>query len=73
MAKQRKLVVIPIGVKGANLTKLSAFSSRSAKSLAGLKFREFFEWLSASMARVSSSASTSAEINIPSTDGWDSV
>lgn len=73
MSKQRKLVVIPIGVKGANLTKLSAFSSRPAKSLAGLKFREFFEWLSASMARVSSSASTSAAIDIPATDGWDSV
>jgi uncharacterized protein YegL len=73
MAKQRKLVVISIGVKDANLAKLSAFSSRPAKLLAGLKFREFFEWLSQSMTRVSSSASTSATVNLPSTDGWDSV
>lgn len=45
MANQSKLVVIPVGVKGANLTKLSAFSksNRPAKSLDGLKFREFFQ------------------------------
>jgi uncharacterized protein YegL len=73
MAKQRKLVVMPVGVKGANTTKLSAFSTRPAKSLEGLKFREFFEWLSASMTRVSSSASTSSAVNLPSTDGWDSI
>lgn len=73
MAKQRKLVVIPVGVQGADMTKLSAFSSRPAKSLSGLKFREFFEWLSASMTRVSSSASTSSSVELPSTGGWDSI
>ncbi len=75
MANQGKLVVIPVGVKGANLTKLSAFSksNRPAKSLDSLKFREFFLWLSASMARVSCSASTSSAVKLPSTDGWDSI
>lgn len=73
MANQRKLVVIPVGVKGANMTKLSMFSNRPAKSLSGLKFREFFEWLSASMTRVSSSASTSSSVQLPSTSGWDSI
>ncbi len=73
LSEQRRLVVIPIGVQGANLSVLSQFSSRPAKQLSGLKFREFFEWLSASMSRVSSSNSTSASVSLPKTDSWDSV
>jgi uncharacterized protein YegL len=73
MANNRKLVVMPIGVSGADLNKLSQFSNRPAKALAGLKFREFFAWLSASMARVSSSASTSSQVNLPPTGSWDSI
>ena len=59
LSEQRKLVVLPIGVDGADLNILGQFSSRGAKKLQGLKFNEFFEWLSASMSRVSASASTS--------------
>jgi len=73
MANDRKLVVMPVGVSGADLTILSQFSNRPAKALAGLKFKEFFTWLSASMARVSVSGSTTATVNLPSTDGWDSI
>ncbi|MDR1831211.1 MAG: VWA domain-containing protein [Fusobacteriaceae bacterium] len=73
MSAARKLVSLPVGVSSADLDVLSRFSSRPAKRLSGLKFREFFEWLSASMARVSSSASTTAQINLPPTDGWDSI
>lgn len=73
LSEQRKLVVLPIGVEGANLEILSRFSSRGAKKLQGLKFNEFFEWLSASMSRVSASASTSAGVKLPTTDGWDSI
>jgi len=73
MADQRKLVVMPIGVDGANLTILSEFSNRPAKSLKGLQFKEFFQWLSASMAQVSRSASTASRVELPTTTGWDSV
>lgn len=73
LSEQRKLVVLPLAVAGANLNKLSEFSSRGAKKLDGLKFSEFFEWLSASMSRVSASASTSAGVQLPSTDSWDSI
>lgn len=69
---QRKLVVMPIGVAGANLDTLSQFSSRPAKALDGLKFSEFFEWLSASLSRVSAS-SPGDKINLPPTDAWDSI
>jgi uncharacterized protein YegL len=60
MGQQRKLVVLPVGVEGADMDTLNQFSHRGAKKLAGLQFNEFFEWLSASMSRVSSSASTTA-------------
>lgn len=72
-SEQRKLVVLPIGVDGADMNILGSFSSRGAKKLDGLKFSEFFEWLSASMSRVSASASTSAQTKLPATDGWDSI
>ena len=73
LSEQRKLVVLPIGVDGADLNILGQFSSRGAKKLQGLKFNEFFEWLSASMSQVSASASTSSSVILPTTDGWDSI
>lgn len=73
LSQQRKLVVMPVGVSQANMAILGQFSSRPAKHLAGLKFREFFEWLSASMSRVSASNSTSSAVALPATDSWDAV
>lgn len=73
LSQQRKLVVMPVGVSQANMAILGQFSSRPAKQLAGLKFREFFEWLSASMSRVSASNSTSSAVALPKTDSWDAV
>jgi len=73
LSQQRKLVVMPVGVAGADLGVLGKFSSKAAMPLAGLKFREFFRWLSASMSRVSASNSTSASVSLPSTGSWDSI
>ena len=73
LSEKRRLVVMSVGVQGADLGILGQFSSRPAKQLSGLKFREFFEWLSASMSRVSSSNSTSASVSLPKTDSWDSI
>lgn len=73
LAEQRKLVVIPVGVDGADLNILGQFSNRGAKALSGIKFKEFFQWLSASMSRVSASSSTSESISLPNTSGWDSI
>lgn len=70
MSANRKLVCLPIGVEGADLNILGRFSAKPAKSLDGLKFNEFFEWLSASMSRVSASASTSAAVQLAPTDSW---
>ncbi|GAB1423601.1 VWA domain-containing protein [Thauera terpenica] len=73
LSAQRKLVSLPIGVQGADLDVLSQFSSKPAVALDGLKFRELFQWLSASMARVSASTSSDASVQLPSMDSWGSV
>jgi uncharacterized protein YegL len=73
LADGRKLVVLPVGVgSSADLSVLGQFSNRPARPLAGLKFREFFQWLSASMMRVSVS-SPGDKVALPSTSGWDSI
>lgn len=70
LSAQRKLVSLPVGVQGADLDVLSQFSSKPAVALDGLKFRELFQWLSASMARVSASTSCDASVQLPSMDSW---
>jgi uncharacterized protein YegL len=52
---------------------LGQFSNRPALRLDGLRFADFFQWLSASMSRVSASASTSASVPLPAVDGWASI
>lgn len=73
LSAQRKLVSLPIGVEGADLDVLSQFSSKPAVALNGLKFCELFQWLSASMARVSASTSSDASVQLPSMDSWGSI
>lgn len=53
----KKLTVFPIGIgSGADMTTLARFSpNRPPLRLDGLKFKEFFEWLSKSVSRVSRS------------------
>ena len=58
MAEGGKIVVIPVGVGDqATLEILAEFApaNRRPKRLAGLCFREFFQWLSMSMGQVSQS------------------
>lgn len=73
LAEQRKLVSLPIGVAGADLRILGQFSNKPAVALQGLKFVEFFQWLSASMARVSASTSSDASVALPSMNSWGSI
>jgi uncharacterized protein YegL len=56
LAEGRKLTVFPIAIGGADTQVLSRLGGgRSALRLQGLKFAEFFQWLSRSVARVSQS------------------
>jgi uncharacterized protein YegL len=58
-----------IGVENANMEILKKLSVREPLRLQGLKFREFFQWLSASMKMVSSKNTNSA-INMLPPSGW---
>jgi uncharacterized protein YegL len=49
---RKGVMVFPVGVQGANLTKLGRFSSRQPILLNGLDFRELFKWVSNSLAAV---------------------
>lgn len=72
-AENRKLVSLIVGVNSADMQILGQFSNRPALRLKGVQFGDFFQWLSASMSRVSASASTSASVDLPARDGWASI
>jgi len=75
--------IIPIGVKGADLRILGELSrKRQPLMLDGLKFAEFFSWLSKSLSAVSQSAThvssesgmdATAQVKLPPLDGWASI
>ena len=70
-----KLVYLGVGVGDdidMNLFSQLLPANRPPKKLDGLKFVEFFQWLSDSLKSVSQSA-PGQQINIPSTSGWESI
>ena len=54
--KNKKVVIHAIGTQDANLEKLAKFSLLPPKRLTGLKFTEFFLWLSRSVSCISKAA-----------------
>ena len=71
MVNSRKLTVFPIGVgPDADMQVLKNFSpKRSPLKLNGLKFREFFEWLSQSVSTTSQSIPGEA-VTLADIQGW---
>ena len=71
MVNNRKLTVFPIGVgRDADMNVLESFSpKRVPLKLRGLKFREFFEWLSQSVSMTSQSISGEA-VMLSDIQGW---
>lgn len=71
MVNEGKLVVFPIGVGGlADLSALRVLSpKREPAQLAGIKFREFFEWIAKSVSRVSKSK-VGDEVHLPPPTSW---
>lgn len=53
--ESKGIAFFAVGVDSANMAKLAEISVRQPMKLRGLAFRELFEWLSASMQRVSGS------------------
>jgi uncharacterized protein YegL len=73
MVTSKKLTVFPIGIGDkANMKILACFSpNRSPLQLKGLNFKEFFEWLSKSVSRVSQSTpGDSVKLNLSGLAGW---
>lgn len=67
----KKYWFFAVGVQGADMGLLTRISSdkMSPAPLQGLKFAEFFRWLSASMSLVASS-SEGDKVDLPSTNTW---
>ncbi len=71
IAQQNKKVVIhAVGTEDANLEKLAKFSQSKPKRLTGLKFTEFFLWLSRSVSCISK-ASPNLDNQLEDTGEWD--
>ena len=67
--QNKKVVVHAVGTQGANLEKLAKFSIMQPKRLSGLKFTEFFLWLSRSVSCISRAAPNMPDI-LDDIEGW---
>ena len=75
MAEEKKILVFGIGIgEECGMETLAEFcpENRPPAKLEGMKFKEFFAWLSASMAVVSQSTPGTAA-KLPDASGWASV
>lgn len=73
LVNQKKLTIFPIGIgSDADMNVLSKFSPKRAPlKLQGLKFREFFAWLSKSVSKVSQSTpGESVKLDVEGIKGW---
>lgn len=73
MVDAKKLTVFPIGIGDeSDMSTLNSFSpKRPALKLQGLKFREFFAWLSQSVSKVSQSTpGESVKLDVEGIKGW---
>ena len=73
MANNRKLSIFPIGIgEDAHMDVLARFSpKRGPLKLQGLKFHQFFEWLSQSVSRTSQSIpGESVPLDVDGIMGW---
>lgn len=70
LANNKKLTIFPIGVEGADMQCLAEFSPRRKPiMLKGLNFKEFFQWLSQSVA-ITSHSKPGEAVKLPDTDDW---
>lgn len=70
----KKFLFYPVGVKGANMDMLRyiAHPSMPPMQLQGLKFLEFFQWLSNSVGMITKSKAGDV-VQLPNTDSWGQI
>ncbi len=68
----RSFAFFAIGVRDANMEILKQISVREPLKLQGLKFREYFSWLTGTMKRVSEST-PGDRVPLPPPSGWSEV
>ena len=64
------VLCVAIG-ENADIANLQKFSRLPVKRLEGLKFAEFFVWLSRSFQRVSHSSTATTKLSLPPTSEWE--
>ena len=69
---QKGVAFFAVGVEGANMNRLAQIAVRGPVKLQGLKFRDMFVWLSASMQAVSHSEVTDVMVGLQPI-GWGHV
>lgn len=67
----KEMIFFAVGVQGANMSTLNKLSSNQMPPapLDGLKFSEFFKWLSASMSTITSS-NDGQQVDLADPDDW---
>ena len=72
--QNKSFLFYPVGVDGANMAELNSLVApySTAMSLKGLKFVEFFKWLSNSMAMVTASKEGQV-LQLPAASSWSSI
>lgn len=69
--RRKRCVIYPIGVEGADLSRLQELSLTPAKALSAARFAEYFRWLSNSLSLVST-AIESDSVSLDASDLWES-
>lgn len=68
--EEKKFAFFAVGVQNANMKVLGQLSPRPPLKLAGLKFRELFQWLSNSLGSASRSSPSATTLSLPPPTGW---
>jgi uncharacterized protein YegL len=66
---RKEVLIYPVGIGNAKLTTLSELSVTKPMHINGMKFREFFKWVSGSIS-VRVRSAPGQKIKLPGTDGW---
>lgn len=65
----KKAIVFSIAIGKANTAKLGEITKKSVAQMSGVKFKEFFVWLSGSLSRASRTTE-GTDVQLPPRDSW---